>query len=381
MIVKNEEDMLEACLRSVAELSDELVITDTGSTDNTTKIAESFGAKLSRFEWTNDFAAARNFSLSQATGMWILLIDADETLEDGGAAKVRDLLKTADKDAYYFYVRDPSRDDMFPQIRLFRNDGTFRYESAVHNQLMRAPQLTTEALGQAEIFIDHYGYTEDVRARKNKFERNINLLSARLEAEPESPLYLYCLANEYYANKDLASALAVFRRLEATGRTLDADAVRDYADTLGKSGLFEEALALLRTYIPNYPDHPDLHLLAGMSLLSLGRLDQARAAFNTCLQLKSTGLPYRTWRGSTTNLAYNGLALVLLREKRYREGAEQLEQSLSAAPQDTYAARRLSVILKALDGPAKAAQKIKALADTSVADIKEILRELEDTIG
>ena len=82
MIEKNEESMLPGCLESVKEVVDEIVIVDTGSSDRTKEIARSFGAKIIDFEWVNDFAAARNESLRNCTGEWILYLDADERLKD-----------------------------------------------------------------------------------------------------------------------------------------------------------------------------------------------------------------------------------------------------------------------------------------------------------
>ncbi len=90
MIVKDEEEMLPRCLAAVAEHVDELVIVDTGSTDRTVEIAESFGADVVEFPWNGSFADARNVSLDRATGDWILWLDADEVLDDGpGRAAAR----------------------------------------------------------------------------------------------------------------------------------------------------------------------------------------------------------------------------------------------------------------------------------------------------
>ena len=78
MIVKDEEEMLPGCLAAVAEHVDEIVVVDTGSTDRTVEIAESFGANVVEFPWNGSFADARNVSLDHATGDWILWLDADE---------------------------------------------------------------------------------------------------------------------------------------------------------------------------------------------------------------------------------------------------------------------------------------------------------------
>jgi glycosyltransferase involved in cell wall biosynthesis len=80
MIVKNEEDTLERCLQSVSDIVDEIVIVDTGSTDETKEVASKWTPNIFDFEWINDFAAARNFSFAKATMDYILWLDADDIL-------------------------------------------------------------------------------------------------------------------------------------------------------------------------------------------------------------------------------------------------------------------------------------------------------------
>lgn len=80
LIVRNEERYLEGCLASLAGNVDEVVVVDTGSTDNSTRIADNFCVKLLHRPWTGDFSAARNYALDAASGDWILYIDADVRL-------------------------------------------------------------------------------------------------------------------------------------------------------------------------------------------------------------------------------------------------------------------------------------------------------------
>jgi len=92
MIVKNEEAVLARCLDSVSDLADEIVIADTGSTDNTREIAKSYTKNIFSYSWTEDFAAARNFSFSKASGDYIFWLDADDVILPADQAKFR-LLK------------------------------------------------------------------------------------------------------------------------------------------------------------------------------------------------------------------------------------------------------------------------------------------------
>src|SRR5579872_1678651 len=91
MIVKNEERFLEQCLRSVADVVDEINIVDTGSTDATVAIAERFGARIEHREWRNDFGWARNEALKMATKRWVLQLDADEELSPESKEQLRAL--------------------------------------------------------------------------------------------------------------------------------------------------------------------------------------------------------------------------------------------------------------------------------------------------
>lgn len=91
MIVRNESRNLTPCLASVADLVGEMIIVDTGSTDNTVEIAERFGALVVHDPWQDNFARARNVSLDHCTGSWVFWMDADEFLEDSDRARLRKL--------------------------------------------------------------------------------------------------------------------------------------------------------------------------------------------------------------------------------------------------------------------------------------------------
>src|ERR1700730_15626481 len=82
LIARNEEANLPACLESAADLVDEIVVVDTGSTDRTKEVAARFGARIYDFAWVDDFSAARNESLRHASGDWIFWLDADDRLDE-----------------------------------------------------------------------------------------------------------------------------------------------------------------------------------------------------------------------------------------------------------------------------------------------------------
>src|ERR1700689_1316256 len=92
VIARNEAANLPGCLGPLVPFVTETIVVDTGSTDATSSIAESFGARVFDFPWCDDFAAARNESLRRATGDWILWMDADDRLDAENTRRLADLL-------------------------------------------------------------------------------------------------------------------------------------------------------------------------------------------------------------------------------------------------------------------------------------------------
>jgi glycosyltransferase involved in cell wall biosynthesis len=166
MIVKNEALHLERCLRSVAGVVDELIVVDTGSTDGTLAIAEAGRAKVFSYRWQNDFALARNFSLEQATGEWILHLDADEELEPETRAQVKSLIGQTGADGIVMTQRSfTAGSDLVGYsdlriTRLFRNRPEFRYEQAIHEQIRPAIERHGGRVAPSNLIIWHYGYAQ-----------------------------------------------------------------------------------------------------------------------------------------------------------------------------------------------------------------------------
>lgn len=159
MIVKNEEKILKRCLDSVADLMDELIIVDTGSTDRTKEIAASYpGAKIYDFTWIGDFAAARNFAFSKATGDYIYSADADEVLDEENRERFR-ILKEAMLPEIEIVQMKYANQLSFGTVynfdeeyrpKLFKRVRNFIWEGAVHETI-----LTTPVIYDSDIVILH----------------------------------------------------------------------------------------------------------------------------------------------------------------------------------------------------------------------------------
>jgi len=139
-IVKNEEVMLEDSLKSVKG-ADEIIVFDTGSTDKTLEIAKKYTDKVySEYEWNDNFAEARNLACDKATGDWILSMDADWRLEDGGIEKIKEQIKDAKEDA--FYLKLNSNGHIHNLLVLFRKH--LRYQGEVHECIMSDNKAETD---------------------------------------------------------------------------------------------------------------------------------------------------------------------------------------------------------------------------------------------
>lgn len=204
LMVRNEAGHLRRCLASLADEVDALYVTDTGSTDESVAVAESFGARVRSFAWGDDFAAARNASIAGVREDWLLILDADDALPSAELRKVRDQL-TADACAATVRYRVSPSHTPVRAVKLLRNGLGARFEGIIHESV-RGWLAIKRAEGwrrlDLPVTLDHWGYTPE--AMPGKVARNLPLLRReweRLEAAGE-------LAPRLYVGAELGLALA-----------------------------------------------------------------------------------------------------------------------------------------------------------------------------
>jgi glycosyltransferase involved in cell wall biosynthesis len=185
MIVKNESENLKRLLPIVEGVVDEIVIVDTGSTDDTKQVAESFGATVYDFPWCDDFSAARNESLRKCTKDYILWLDADDQIERQDISKLKWFIKDNLGKAIFLGLFDKRYDRDFQsiQLRAFPNNKELKFSGKVHEQI----SFSAEALGikyaTCEITVYHLGYLS-YEAIAQKLERNLKILLNEVENNP-----------------------------------------------------------------------------------------------------------------------------------------------------------------------------------------------------
>ncbi|MEY2454625.1 MAG: hypothetical protein QOD92_4199 [Acidimicrobiaceae bacterium] len=281
LIVRNEAAFLDTCLASLDGLVDEIVVVDTGSTDDSVAIAHRHGARVAHQAWTQDFASARNCSLDLASGDWILYIDADERVRPGNHLAAREWLENAG-DCVAGLVRFVPRVGWTPyrEYRLWRNRPDLRFRGAMHESIVSAVTRVAEHDGLRIapfdlVTIEHFGYEGDQSA---KFARDEPMLLAEIEQLPERA-YLYDhLARIYEAQGDSKRAVATWRQGIAVARARNSMRREDllvYVNLITHllatdlvdaevGGLLDEALAA-------FPRTPTLELAAARHEFATGQ--------------------------------------------------------------------------------------------------------------
>ncbi|MEW6698048.1 MAG: glycosyltransferase [Bacillota bacterium] len=286
LIVKDEAEALEKCINSMLPILDELIIVDTGSTDNTVEIAKKYTDKIYYFTWQNDFAEARNFALSKAKKDWIIFLDADEYFSERSLKNIRKTINEENGKAdaflingYNILLSSGEVKDKFTVIRIFRNSPEIRYQGRIHEYLRKKGQFTiVDCTDIIEIF--HTGYNKVVADKKNKNERNLSLLLQDLAERPDDGNTHFYLALQYLAMEDHEKVLYHSRKSLDCGITIlgrEASAYVNYVKTSLKLGRddIDELIDMCCECIHKHPRFPDGYLSLAECLLQKGDLDGA----------------------------------------------------------------------------------------------------------
>lgn len=224
MIVKNEACNLPRAIRSVIDIADELVVVDTGSTDSTKQVASIYNARIFDFDFsTPDFSAVRNFAIDKARGSWVLMIDADETLERSCVEIFRRIVEQ-DIPAAYMLPRDNhlgghafSIDSV---VRLFPKLPGFRYTGRVHEGMEGVDHR------RAEVILHHW-----VVPAVYKHVWYAKILQEELKEKPDDINRLVFLAAEYHQLGQFHAAKIVAERITKLKPSANAQMLLEFYQT------------------------------------------------------------------------------------------------------------------------------------------------------
>lgn len=297
MIVKNEESNLRNSLNSVCKFADEIIIVDTGSSDNTISIAKEFTEKVFHYNWCNDFSKARNFSVEKASNDWVLILDADEEVTEFNKKSVMEyiqnnehlvgrinrinLINNKGENAYY---RE--------RINRVFNRNNYRYEGNIHEQVSPITSIEIKTI-DVPIEIRHIGYIDTVVSETSKLKRNISLLKEALKQNENDPYIYYQLGKSYYMKKEYDEANKYFYNsliyLDNFFFEYALDMITTYGYSLLNSGDIRKAENILQ-FEKYYKSSVDFIFLKASILMNLERFKESAEAFILCTTMDEGGI-------------------------------------------------------------------------------------------
>ncbi|MCZ1264088.1 glycosyltransferase [Paenibacillus tundrae] len=327
MIVKNEQDVLRRCLDSVQNKVDQIVIVDTGSTDETVSIAKEYTKDLFHMEWVNDFSVARNTSLKYAVTDYILVLDADEYLEESV-----DLLSELESEADYYYtkiynLKTGDRKTVHRSIRLFRNSVGLHYKNRLHEHLNTMEKTELIAGGQTDFNIMHTGYTEEMLTERKKAKRNFLLMKAEVE-ENASAYNLFNMGKTYLSMDEPQKAIQYFKEAYSMGKEMSfaPELINYLCQSLGELKKYEEALVILNEAVEIYPREVDLFHIQAVFYMEIYYYKDAIRCMKNCLEIGDQGIAYS--EGSGSYIAHFRLAEWYTSRNELTKGYEHILQAV-----------------------------------------------------
>lgn len=312
IITKNEAGKLKECLRRLIRHSFEVVVTDTGSSDDSVAIATAYADKVTYFTWCDDFAAAKNAAVQAASNDMVMVLDTDEYIEE---LKEEELFALIQKNSGKIgriqrlnrFERNGESTEVKEYINRIFDRREYQYKGRIHEQLVR---ITTESdeTYLTGVIILHDGYDGDEAWRREKAERNARLLQKELEENPEDTYLMYQLGKSYYMAGDYPKAVKYFEL--ALGYDLDPkleyviDMVETYGYALLNSGQAETAL-LLESVYDAFGNTADFKFLMGLIYMNNERYEDAVAEF-----LKATRFSQARTTGVNSYLAYYNAGVI-----------------------------------------------------------------------
>lgn len=277
MIARNEQHCIERCLESVKPYVDVMIVLDTGSTDQTKRIAGRSGAQVLDFEWCNDFAAARNAALSHSPARWNLILDADEWIERDGA----ELLKAIrNQQPFVGFIRVASEYDLQGNVELATSwiprllPKGVRYEGEVHEQ-----PVSDLPRKRIAVEVGHSGYRREQLDLKKG--RNRTLLRKMLDNSPSDRYLLFQLGRDYEVYQEFSEAVDCFvRALEVTPESdpFRHELVIRLLYCLKHTKEYELAVQFAESEMSKWQQSPDYFFVLGDLLLDWTALNPDKAS-------------------------------------------------------------------------------------------------------
>lgn len=345
MIVKNEESGLEETLASIYGIFDEIIIVDTGSSDNTVSIAKKYTDKVFDYTWCDDFSSARNYSISKANNDWILVLDGDETITYAD----KNNLDNLDMDSNLVgrvRRRNPFDDGgdikvYIERVNRFFNKNLYEYKGKIHEQIVRKDNKEYSTV-DLDITLNHIGYMSEVIKSSKKLERNIEMLLTELNNSSNDPYINYQLGKSYYKLKNYDRSFYYFEKALSYSEDYKLEYVLDlvisYGYSLLKCEKYQKALSLEK-YADRYGEVTDYQFLMGLIHMNNGMFNESINDFNTCTKMNEGGI-----EGINSYYSYYNMGVIYETTGNFRFAAINYGKSIDYDKSRA----RLEIVMKSL---------------------------------
>jgi len=358
MIVRDNEDTIEACLASIRPWVDEIIIIDTGSMDRTIEICRRFGAQVYSFPWCDDFSAARNESLKYATGDWIFWMDSDDIMPPDQGRLLRELVDRQHADnclGYVLQVRCPSRQPgnytVVDHVKLFRRMPSLRFEHRIHEQIIPSIRRAGGTVEFTKIYVVHAGSNQTSEGRARKLERDLRILELELRERPDHPFVLFNLGMTYEDAGDHSRAEAHLRRCiecSGPGESQLGKAWSLLVNCLRSQGKGEEAVIAVKRALQHFGSDKELLFRYATLLQDVGSHDEAVSIYHRILSEDAEPGFQSTDPSISGYKSHHNMAVSLKKLGRLKEATDHWRMTVSLSPSFAFAWLSLARVLMQL---------------------------------
>lgn len=289
LIVKNESKYLEKCVASVRDIVSQIIIVDTGSTDNTLEISKSLTSEYYQIAFSNDFSKARNYAIQFVRTPWILFLDADESFEEIDRDNLLECVRNSPAHVQGYQL---TRYNFFgtggwytsKNLKVFRNSEEIKYEGTVSESVTQSIRRNGGQIIDARILLNHYGHCRDVASRNKKAYFYLKLMQDEVALQPLNSRLMGYIAMILRTLGRFDEAIQVASK----GLDLTPDSPHSHyckAQVLRSMGKDSEALFHYTKAVEFNPDDPTALNMVGLMNMSLGFYDKAEEAFLGTLKL------------------------------------------------------------------------------------------------
>ncbi len=324
IITKNESARLQRCLQSFQSYDVELVVVDTGSTDNTKEMASKYTTKIFDFPWCDDFAAAKNYAIQKASHDMVMVVDSDEYIVKFDEKELTLSLETRCNCVgrirrINFLTRNGETQRMKEWVNRIFNRRCFHYQGRIHEQIVPGSVFEVNGVVATEntekyqtyktsVEMEHDGYNGDEETRKQKAYRNINLLQKEYEQNREDTYVIYQLGKGYYMAGDYEKAVHYFDIALTHDVNPKLEYVIDMVETYGYALLQlkrPDVAILLEGVYDEFSDSADFQFMMGLIYMNNAMFEQAIAEF-----MKATKHKDSRTEGVTSYLSYYNAGVI-----------------------------------------------------------------------